>query len=82
MSKNNIYFKFVHVYLIMDTVLYYTDVGYSQPQFNNGNIISNHVVVSKLNSLSGPQVIDVIMRKPGKITIISAISNSMIELFK
>ena len=31
---------------------------------------TNHTVVSKPDCLYGPQVIDVIMRKPGKITII------------
>jgi len=35
---------------------------------NKGHTTSDHTVVSKLDCLYGPQVIDVIIRKPGKIT--------------
>ena len=40
------------------------------PLVSKGHTTSDHTVDSKPDCLYGSQVIDIIMRKPGKITII------------
>ena len=47
-----------------------TDLMYNGSLVGKDNTNSDHTVVTKPECLYGPQVIDVIMRKPGKITII------------
>ena len=46
------------------------DVEYGRPLVSTDNTTSDHTVVSKPDCLYGPQVIDVIMRKPGKMIIV------------
>ena len=51
------------------TVSSYVDVGCNQPLVNNDNTTSDRAVVNKPDCLYGPQVIYVIMKKPGRMTI-------------
>ena len=46
-----------------------TDDRYSGPLVSTDHSTGDHTAVIQSDCLYGPQVIDVIMRKPGKITI-------------
>ena len=54
------------IWLITLNTFSVIDVGYGRQLVSTENTTSDHTVVSKPDYLYGPQVVAVIMRKPGK----------------